>query len=294
MTLQTHLASGVTTVARAFAITRRDGVVLGFTDHDRDLQFDGLTFAADTGLSAQALEQVTGLAVDNSEAFGALSATGLTEDDITAGRYDNASLRIWQVNWADVTQRALIFRGTLGEITRAAGAFRVELRGLSEALNTTGGRVLHAGCSALLGDGDCRADLSAPGLRQEAALWAVQGASLRFGPLDLPQGWLAHGRVQVLSGAGAGLAGVIRDHRAIGATLTEPAAHEVTLWAAIPAALAPGDLIRLEAGCDKSAATCRLKFNNFINFRGFPHVPGEDWLTAYPKQGKPNTGGRRR
>jgi uncharacterized phage protein (TIGR02218 family) len=39
------------------------------------------------------------------------------------------------------------------------------------------------------------------------------------------------------------------------------------------------------AGCDKRAETCRAKFGNFLNFRGFPHIPGEDWVTAYPKDG---------
>jgi len=293
MTLQAHLATGTTTIARAWAITRRDGVALGFTDHDRALSFDGVTFAADAGLSAQALEHLTGLAVDNSEAVGALSDAGLTEADIIAGRYDSADLRIWQVNWADVTQRALLFRGTLGEMTRAGGAFRVELRGLSEALNQSGGRVFHAACSAVLGDNACGFDLSTPGYTFDLPLVAVDGARLTFAAQDVAQGWLAHGRAQVLTGAATGLTAMIRDARSVPATLTTPALFQIDLWAAIRAPLATGDMIRLHAGCDKSAATCSTKFNNFINFRGFPHIPGEDWLTAYPKAGQPNTGGRR-
>lgn len=293
MTLQAHLATGTTTIARAWAITRRDGVVLGFTDHDRALSFDGVTFAADAGLSAQALEQLTGLAVDNSEAVGALSDAGLTEADIIAGRYDSADLRIWQVNWADVTQRALLFRGTLGEMTRAGGAFRVELRGLSEALNQSGGRVFHAACSAVLGDNACGFDLSTSGYTFDLPLVVVEGARLTFAAQDLAQGWLANGRAQVLTGAGAGLSAMIRNARSVPATLTAPALFQVDLWAAIRAPLVEGDMIQLQAGCDKSATTCRMKFNNFMNFRGFPHIPGEDWLTAYPKAGQPNTGGRR-
>jgi uncharacterized phage protein (TIGR02218 family) len=293
MTLQAHLATGTTTIARAWAITRRDGVVLGFTDHDRALSFDGVTFAADAGLSAQALEQLTGLAVDNSEAVGALSDAGLSEADILAGRYDSADLRIWQVNWADVTQRALLFRGTLGEMTRAGGAFRVELRGLSEALNQSGGRVFHAACGAVLGDSTCGFDLSTQGYVFDLPVVVVDGARLSFAAQDVARGWFTHGRASVLTGAAAGLSAMIRDARATPATLTAPARIQVDLWAAIRAPLAPGDLIRLHAGCDKSAATCRAKFNNFINFRGFPHIPGEDWLAAYPKAGQPNSGGRR-
>ena len=43
--------------------------------------------------------------------------------------------------------------------------------------------------------------------------------------------------------------------------------------------------------CDKRAATCQAKFDNFLNFRGFPHMPGEDWLTAYPRGGQAHDGG---
>lgn len=163
MSLAEHLATGATTVARAWQVTRADGLSLGFTDHDRDLTFEGVEFRANAGLSARALEQVTGLAVDNSEAVGALRDAGLTERDIMAGRYDGASLQIWEVNWADTAQRRVIFRGSLGEITRAGGAFRAELRGLSEPLGQQGGRVYHAACAAVLGDGACKFDLDAPG-----------------------------------------------------------------------------------------------------------------------------------
>ncbi|MEM7722875.1 MAG: DUF2163 domain-containing protein, partial [Pseudomonadota bacterium] len=59
--LDAHLAEGITGVARCWKVTRADGVSYGFTDHDRTLEFDGVTFRADTGLSAAALSQTTGL-----------------------------------------------------------------------------------------------------------------------------------------------------------------------------------------------------------------------------------------
>ncbi|MDD7971339.1 DUF2163 domain-containing protein [Roseinatronobacter alkalisoli] len=285
--LQDHLQSGATTVARAWAVTRADGAVLGFTDHDCDLTFDGVTFAANAGLSARALEQVTGLAVDNSEAAGALVDAGLNESDIMAGRYDGAGLVIWQVNWADVAQRRILFRGSLGEITRAGGAFRAELRGLSEALNTQGGRVYHAACNAVLGDGACGFNLNSAGYFAQVPLIAMDGAELRFAPVpSVSAGWFAQGRVIVQTGQAAGLTGLVRADRA------DEGARVITLWDSIRAPLAAGDMVRLEAGCDKQAGTCRLKFANFLNFRGFPHIPGEDWMTAYPRQGQPNRGGR--
>ena len=124
-----HLGTGATTVCRAWLVQRKDGVAFGFTDHDQDLAFDGQTFRAATGMTAKAVQQTTGLSVDNTEAIGALSDVSVTEDDLLSGRFDAAEVRSWLVNWADVDQRIEQFRGNFGEVIRAGGAFRVELRG---------------------------------------------------------------------------------------------------------------------------------------------------------------------
>ena len=108
-----HLATGATTVCQCWAVSRRDGVVLGFTDHDRDLAFEGIIFRAASGMTARALQTGTGLAVDNSEAVGALSDASVSEADLMAGRFDGAEVRNWIVNWLDVGQRLVQFRGTL-------------------------------------------------------------------------------------------------------------------------------------------------------------------------------------
>ena len=289
--LKDHLATGVTTLARCFAVTRRDGVVIGFTDHDRDLSFDGLLFRADSGLTAKAIQQSTGLSVDNSEAFGALKSEAITEGDILAGRYDGAEVRSWLVNWADVSVRVLQFRGTLGEVVRRGGSFNAELRGLSEGLNHAQGLVYHARCSAILGDGRCRFDLRQPGYSEERVVQEVTGARVfrfsEFGGYD--DRWFEKGRFAVLSGTAAGIVGAVKNDR-----LRAGDIREVELWQALGAAPAPGDLVRIEAGCDKRPDTCRLKFANYDNFRGFPDIPGEDWLMSYPVGAALNDGGSRR
>lgn len=285
--LAAHLESGLTTVARCWAVTRRDGQVLGFTDHDRDLAFEGVSFRADTGLSARALQQTTGLAVDNTEAVGALSDAAISETDIAAGRFDGAEVRAWLVNWADVSERALIFRGTLGEIVRKGGAFHAELRGLAEALNQPRGRVFQAQCSAVLGDAACGVDLGAPGRSVEASVTAVEGARLfRFEGLDAhADRWFERGRLEVLDGPAEGLSGLVKNDRLDGA------GRAVELWQALAIEVGAGASVRLVAGCDKRAETCRLKFDNYLNFRGFPHIPGDDWLMAVPSRDGQNDGG---
>lgn len=285
--LYAHLQSGATTVARAWALRRRDGVTMGFTDHDRDLAFGGEVYRAGIGLTAKALQQTTGLSVDNTEAMGALSDAALTEGDILAGRFDAAEVTAWLVNWASPEDRVMQFRGTLGEITRAGGAFQAELRGLTELLNQPQGRVIQRPCSAILGDGACRFNLTQPGYFSERAVEGVEeGRVFRWTAFTgFDDRWFERGRFRVLTGVAAGVIGVVKNDR-----LTATG-REVELWQAVLPGVVPGDVVRLEAGCDKRAETCRLKFANFVNFQGFPHVPGEDWLASYPVRTALNNGG---
>ncbi|SNR60793.1 DUF2163 domain-containing protein [Puniceibacterium sediminis] len=285
-----HLASGLTTVARAWSVSRTDGAKFGFTDHDVDLAFDGLTFRADTGLSAMALEQGTGLSVDNTEAMGALCADAITEADIAAGRYDNAEVVAWLVNWADVAQREIQFRGTIGEIRRSGGAFQAELRGLSEALNRPNGRVFQKPCTAVLGDSSCGLDLADPGYFHAGAVVAVEGkTTLIFDLLEeFSPDWFLRGRVMVQSGTAQGLSSPIkRDH-------VKDGQRRIELWEPLRADLVAGDLVRLEAGCDKRFDTCRKKFHNVLNFQGFPDLPEDDWQMATPSRVSATDSGSRR
>lgn len=288
--LGTHLAQGVTTICRCWALRRRDGAVMGFTDHDRMLVFDGIAFRADTGLSALALQQTTGLAVDNTEAMGALSDAAIREDEIEAGRYDGAEVRAWLVNWQDVAARQLVFRGTLGEIRRAGRAFEAELRGLTDALNVPLGRVYQKGCSAILGDDACGFDLRASGFFAERPAEEVSGTRVfRFAGMGgFAEGWFRHGVLTVLGGAAQGLQGLIKRDQ------TEDGLRVIELWHPLRAVILRGDDLRLEAGCDKRMQTCRMKFDNLLNFQGFPDIPGDDWTITDPARSPRLDGGSRR
>lgn len=288
MSLRDHLATGLTTVCRCWAVTRADGTVYGFTDHDLPLEFEGIAFRANGGMSASALVQGTGLSVDNSEALGVLSDVAISDADIEQGRFDTAEVEAWLVNWANVEERVVQFRGHIGEITRSGGAFQAELRGLTERLNQPQGRVFQRGCSAVLGDGECRVALSDPALSAALVAEDVDRAQVFSfaAPGLFEDRWFERGRLEILSGAAAGLSGVIKHDR-----LLAGGARRIELWEPIRANVALGDALRLIAGCDKRAETCRDKFANFANFRGFPHIPGEDWLVSVPRGAGNEDGG---
>ena len=274
--LQDHLDSGATTLAWCWKLERRDGIVLGFTDHDGDLAFHGVTFAAATGFTASEVVSSLGLAVDNLEVEGALAAAAITEADLGAGVYDGATVELWRVNWTDVSQRVLMRKGALGEVSRGELAFTAELRGLAHALQQATGRTYQRLCDADLGDARCGVDVDAPGLKGSGSVDAVADDRVLTvsGLSGFESNWFRFGKLTWTSGSNAGRIAEVKAH-ATGPAVT------ITLWQRAASPVEVGDGFTVTAGCDKTLGTCKAKFDNVANFRGFPHMPGNDRAFAY-------------
>lgn len=279
--MQARLDSGVTTLAQAWKLTRRDGVVLGFTDHDRDLVFDGVTFRAGTGFAASEATGRFDLSVEGGDIAGALDGDGLSDADLAAGRYDAAEIETWLVDWSDVALRVLTARGRLGEVKREGIAFIAEIRGLADLLAQESGRLYTAKCSADLGDGRCRVDLGDPVRRGYGTVEALLGTSIFVagGLTGFTDDYFTAGRLSWTGGANTGLAIEVKQHRA------DDDEVMLSLWQAMLEPIMVGDTFTVTAGCDKTLATCRDRFANVDNFRGFPHIPGNDFIMSYPLPG---------
>jgi uncharacterized phage protein (TIGR02218 family) len=279
--LAAHLASGVTTLCWCWRLTRRDSVVQGFTDHDRDLVFDGTTFEAAAGFTASEIKDAVGLSVANLEVTSAISSEHLADADLSGGLYDEARVEIFRVNWQDTDQRVLMRAGSLGEVKRAGIAFSAEVRGLAHYLQQPKGRLFQYACDADLGDGRCGIDLTSPTYKGTGAVVEIQ-SSRRFnasGLGDYASGRFTHGLLTFTSGAAAGQKVEVKLHARAGDVVT------LELWSAARLPLAPGQSFIVTAGCDKQLETCRAKFANAVNFRGFPHMPGNDYLAIVNRPG---------
>ena len=284
--LQAKLDSGVTTLCRCWLITRTDGIVQGFTDHDEDVPLGSVSCLAGSGLTGSEVTQKLGLAVDSSDISGALADDTLNEDDLAAGRYDAAGVEIWLVDWSEPDLRVLLAKGVLGEVKREGTAFIAEVRGLSQQLAEDSGRLYTATCSADLGDGRCKIDLANPVFRGSGAVVALSATStFTASGLDgFDDGWFTAGKLTFSSGANAGLAMEVKTHSKATSVIVE-------LWQAMPQPIQVDDAFVVTAGCDKRFATCDDRFNNVVNFRGFPHIPGNDFVVRYPVQGEPGNDG---
>ena len=278
--LQAHLDSGATTLCWCWRLTRRDGAKLGFTDHDRDLVFDGTTFEAAAGFTASEIRDAVGLSVDNLEVESALTSDQLNEEHLAAGLYDDARVEIFRVNWQAPEQCVLMRTGSLGEVSRAGASFRAEVRGLAHYLQQPKGRLFQYTCDADLGDARCGVNLGAGSTRGTGTIAAVTSARgfTATGLDGFAEGWFTRGLVTFTSGANAGRAIEVKRH------VKRDGAVTVELWQEPAQAPVAGDTFTVAAGCDKQLATCRTKFSNTVNFRGFPHMPGNDFVTSYVRR----------
>jgi uncharacterized phage protein (TIGR02218 family) len=287
--LYAHMKTGVTTTCRAWSVKRRDGVEYGFTDHDRDLSFEGMVFRAETGVSAGMLQQSVGTAVDNTHAMGALRDDAISEKDIEAGRFDGAAVVIYLVNWNNVDQRVIRFRGSFGAIEYGGGTFKVEIRSLTESLSQQTGRVYQSSCPATLGDHECKIDTK----RSEYSIATTIRGSGQSGEYYISQTpqfeehWFEQGRAKILNGEAYGLSAIIKVDK------TEIGQRRLVVWPDFAIRPKEGDDIKLTVGCNKLDSTCREKFDNFLNFRGFPNIPSADWIVSQPASNQWNDGGSR-
>ncbi len=281
-----RLADGATTFCRCWRLVRGDGAVLAITDHDQPLTVDGTTYQPEDG--AEATSDVAGgdFATGGLDLSGALSASGLDAADLAAGRYDGARIELRLVDWREPEVFALLRVGTLGEVTLADGAFRAEVRGAAAALARVTGRTLSPACDADVGDTRCRVDLTAAAYAATVSVVADlgEGRLVVDGLTGFADGWFTHGWLTVTDGTAAGFAAGIKRH---GADVDGAA---VDLWTLPPVSLA-GAAVRLTAGCDRSFATCAAKFANILNFRGCPHIPGNDVALWGPDPDGGNDGG---
>lgn len=284
--LASHLTGEVTTLAWAWQITRTDGVILRFTAHDNDLTIGGETYLCATGFSADSIQTGSRLAADTSNVTSLLGMSGINGQDLRNGCFDYAEVLLMIVNWADPTTGLIkLRRGWLGEATLTpTGTFKSELRGMTQVFSQSVGQLYSPECRADLGDARCGLNMTL------GAGWTVPFtvASVidRFTvtvTLTEPRavdGWFADGLLRWLTGPNAG--------RAIEVRTWVRSTNTVTLY--LPCGFVPviGDTGQIQPGCDKRLNTCGAgKFNNVINFRGEPFLPGMDKLLLYPdaKQG---------
>jgi len=272
--LHTHLSGELTTLAELIRITCADGKVIAFTTHDRDIVMDGVTYLADGAFSSGKLAQEAQLKAKNYQISGILDSAFISEADIQNGVYDHARIDVAVCNWADLSQGVMqTRRGWLGEVAMSGGQYIANLSDFQDLLTRKVGDTYTPECRYDLGDGRCGLDVQSQEIEGR-----VTGVIDRRKFTDVSRtqttGHFNDGKLLWTSGANAGVTCEVCDW-----TL---ATTVMTLWLPLPAPIAVGDTYRAGPGCDKRFSTCRSKFNNGVNYGGFPYLPGIGKILQYP------------
>lgn len=263
------LAGPLTSLAFCWRIERRDGAGFGLTSHDATLAIGGIEYGSEPGMLPAAIERRLGIKESDGEIAGAITSAALEESDLVLGRWDGARVSLVAVDWespdADAVQ---LLGGEIGDVRIEDEAFKAGLRGAAAKLSRSICPETSSECRAELGDKQCRVDMAARTRR--CVVTAIEANGLL---LDQPIGddslW---GRARFLTGENTGLASVT----------VAVDGNRIELRDTMRGAVVAGDRIMLREGCDKRFATCCARFDNGVNFRGEPHLPGNDLLTRYP------------
>lgn len=276
--------------AVCFKITREDGTIFRFTDHDARLKV-GLTGAEGTtetflpagGWSATASQSEGQLAEKNFDAVGILTSGSITQADLLAGLYREAEVYVYLVDhrypWLGPLRTE---RFWIDSTKFTAETWRATLSGIARFLKQPIGRVFSKLCDAKLGDSRCAFDLTTVDVTGKVIATIVtqrQKFTCTNTGLSTTDGYYSLGRIVWTSGANNGLASEIITHEH-----NQPSAGNarISLWLKTPYDFAVGDEFTIFPGCDKLHGTCKTKFSNLVNFRGFPFIPGTDQLLETP------------
>jgi uncharacterized phage protein (TIGR02218 family) len=255
-------------VATFWRVYRRDGAALGFTSHDRDLTFGGITHRAAPGMVPAAIRLTSELSNDSAEAQGVLHHDSIRAEDLAAGLFDEAAIEIGAVDWETLDHHTL-YSGQIGRIEDGEGQFSAELQSHKGLLE----RDLVPRTSPT-----CRAEFCGLGCGLSAVRFTTRRIVTGF-DLDRNRVQIAgiagdayiDGQLRLLEGPQTGLTFGIIDTEGDWLTIDRP------LVAGTP------PLVRatLREGCDHTITTCAERFGNAINFRGEPFLPGNDLLSRF-------------
>jgi uncharacterized phage protein (TIGR02218 family) len=274
----------LTHYGECWKITRADATVFGFTAHDRTFSYGGVTYEAVDSLSASATELSSLLgSVGNLEMAGVIASSRITETDLLGGVYDGATVEYWLLPWDGGADPAtLLAKGTAGNISHGDLGFTMELLTDGYKLQQTPlVKTYTPGCRWRFGDANCTVDIDA--LKVTGTVKTLVAAN----PLNMAShrifrdaagrseadGYFDLGRLHWLAGDNAGQVSEVKSY-------DEPTG-EIVLWQPMIHAIEVDDEYEMWPGCPKTVAACK-GFANYINFGGFPDVPGRDLISQAP------------
>lgn len=257
-------------------ITRRDGVTFRYTSLDRDFTWGEDVYKACGSMLPSAAEEASAVGqVSNMELTGIITDDGITEPELYGGLFDDAFIQVWLVPYVGTEAPRRLAAGWAGNLSHGEKGFNMEVVGPGARLDQQALVQLYGpGCRWVFGSPQCGFDREA--VKLQGAVLSSLNRGIFVGDLTDPGGlqW-ENGLVRWTSGPNDGRECEVKD------VVFNSAGAEVELWELAPFRPEYGDTFDLLPGCDLSAPTCKM-YGRYLNFGGFPDVPGEDALVETP------------
>jgi uncharacterized phage protein (TIGR02218 family) len=273
-------------------LTRQDGTPFHFTTHDHEIVFDSAsadpfgvpdlqTYTPVAGVEASAKRRELGLKESNLDVRGIISSSAITSEDLRAGKYRNAKIDEFMVDHKYPFAGAIIHNVYhVEDVTDDGNMWTATVAGTASRLKQKTGELYSRDCPFTVfasgGARNCRKDRAGyfrtkvvvdtiikPRLEFTAVVSSLSEASGVAGVPDASDDFFTLGKVLWDSGAN-GDASIVSEVRGY-----VHATREIKLRLKTPYDIAVGDGFEIEAGCDKTKATCITKFFNLPNFGGF-------------------------
>lgn len=257
--------------ADCYRLTRRDSVQMCMTGLDRPIVFRGQTYRPASGSTRS--QEVVGAALEvgNMDLAGLISADAIQGNDIQAGRYHDALIEHWVVDWRWPYKHYLAQRWRIDEMARDGALWRATVtQDSTRSLDTPVGRKFEHDCDYVFGDPDtCKKDLTSLTIDPVTIDTVVEDYFRFRATSSLTGTWndddFRHGEVVWKTGNNKGI--VSRIEGSIAAT------RELHLFDPTPFKFQAGDTFTLRAGCGGRLADC-IRHNNVLNFGQNPYQIG--------------------
>lgn len=257
-------------LATLWKITRADSTVLRFTDHDKQIEFGGDTYDPAGGFDASARQKQSSLRTQNFEIQGMLQSGRITFEDLQAGRYNEAEVTEYLVDWRyPFAGSYLTSRYWIVETTFTADEWEARVEGLTRWLNHPDGELYERTCRYELGEARCGVALGPITTSGSVFVTSFPGQDDRrqfLSTIAAADGLYAYGFIEWTSGNNNGLVSEVENNLQF--------TGQMNLFLETPYPIESGDTFDITQGCDKKKGTCGTKFSNFANFGGFPFIPG--------------------
>jgi len=257
------------TAVLCLRIVCTNGTTIRVTRYPLDLVMsNGQVYQSGSGFDFTGYESAAGFSPSAIDLEGILGFAGVTREAVATGVFDNARAYLFATSFlAPVEDYEPITASLLGKAALTDDGYRIEEMGLADALNQSVGRTYSAACDKTFGGQEFAGCKVALGPITVTGTLTAVASDQQFTDASRAEAadYFAYGTIRFTSGANAGLKPLeIRQHMAGGVIQTFEPFYYVPVV---------GDAYEMIPGCRKRLSDCKDKWNNVVNFGGFPYAP---------------------